>query len=100
MISEETFGASRRAPVPLICSREYSMTRHVLFKIAALMVATAAIGATPAYAESSTAQITVLYDAFGKTSTRRDLGRRPGGEGNLVGDRHARRHCSRCRVQS
>src|SRR5262249_43324198 len=45
------------------------MTRHVLFKIAALMVATAAIGATPAYAESSTAQITVLYDAFGKTST-------------------------------
>jgi 7,8-dihydropterin-6-yl-methyl-4-(beta-D-ribofuranosyl)aminobenzene 5'-phosphate synthase len=45
------------------------MTRHVLFKIAALMVSTAAIGATPAYAESSTAQITVLYDAFGKTST-------------------------------
>lgn len=45
------------------------MTRHVLFKIAALMIATAAIGATPAYAESSTAQITVLYDAFGKTST-------------------------------
>jgi len=216
------------------------MTRHVLFKIAALMVSTAAIGVTPAYAESSTAQITVLYDAFGKTSTmtkdwgfsalieyggkrilfdtgnnaeifahnveakgidlrqldfavvshrhgdhtsglnhllkinpavkiyapqenfgvfgaalpgtfyqrneslpsdmryfdgrppqtlrfgspwpqgnftwitkttevapgfhlnpaERDLGRRPGGEGNLVGDRHARRHCSRCRVQS
>src|SRR6516162_6991075 len=45
------------------------MTRHVLFKIAALMVSTAAIGVTPAYAESSTAQITVLYDAFGKTST-------------------------------
>jgi 7,8-dihydropterin-6-yl-methyl-4-(beta-D-ribofuranosyl)aminobenzene 5'-phosphate synthase len=45
------------------------MTCHVAFKIAALMVATAAIGATPAYAESSTAQITVLYDAFGKTST-------------------------------
>src|SRR6516165_480977 len=45
------------------------MTRHVLFKIAALMVSTAAIGATPAYSESSTAQITVLYDAFGKTST-------------------------------
>jgi len=45
------------------------MTCHILFKIAALMVATAAIGATPAYAESSTAQITVLYDAFGKTST-------------------------------
>src|SRR5215510_9378571 len=29
-----------------------------------------------------------------------DLGRRPGGEGNLAGDRHARRHCSGCRVQS
>ena len=28
-----------------------------------------------------------------------DLGRRPGGEGNLVGDRYARRDCSRCRVQ-
>src|SRR5262245_38125808 len=45
------------------------MTCHVLFKIAALMVATAPIGATPAYAESNAAQITVLYDAFGKTST-------------------------------
>src|SRR5262249_519876 len=45
------------------------MTRHVLFKIAALVVSTAAIGASPAYAESSTAQITVLYDGFGKTST-------------------------------
>ena len=51
------------------------MTRHVLFKIAALMVSTAAIGAAPAYAESSIAQITVLYDAFGKTSTmRKDWG--------------------------
>src|SRR5262245_61987139 len=69
MISEETFGAPRGAPAPLICSREHPMTRHVLVKIAALMVAMAAIGATPAYAESSTAQITVLYDAFGKTST-------------------------------
>src|SRR5262249_7728139 len=45
------------------------MTSHLLFKIAALMVSTAAIVASPAYAESSTAQITVLYDAFGKTST-------------------------------
>src|SRR5215467_2220034 len=51
------------------------MTRHVLFKIAALMVSTAAIGAAPAYAESSIAQITVLYDAFGKTSTmKKDWG--------------------------
>src|SRR5262249_4066183 len=46
-----------------------TMTSHLLFKIAALMVSTAAIVASPAYAESSTAQITVLYDAFGKTST-------------------------------
>jgi len=45
------------------------MTRQVLLKIAALMVSTTAIGASPAYAESSAAQITVLYDAFGKTST-------------------------------
>src|SRR5262245_54720505 len=41
----------------------------MLFKFAALMVATAAIGATPAYAESSPAQITDLYDPFGKTWT-------------------------------
>src|SRR5262244_3712174 len=51
------------------------MTSHLLFKIAALMVSTAAIGAAPAYAESSAAQITVLYDAFGKTSTmKKDWG--------------------------
>src|SRR5215475_8538301 len=51
------------------------MTSHLLFKIAALMVSTAAIVASPAYAESSTAQITVLYDAFGKTSTmKKDWG--------------------------
>src|SRR5262249_16529963 len=51
------------------------MTSHLLFKIAALMVSTAAIGPAPAYAESSIAQITVLYDGFGKTSTmRKDWG--------------------------
>ena len=50
------------------------MTQHVLFKIAALMVSAAAI-ASPAYAEPSTGQITVLYDAFGKTSTmKKDWG--------------------------
>ena len=51
------------------------MTYPVLFKIAAMMVSAAAIGAAPAYAQSSTGQITVLYDAFGKTSTmKKDWG--------------------------
>ena len=51
------------------------MTRRVLFKIAAMMVSAAAIGAAPAYAQSSIGQITVLYDAFGKTSTmKKDWG--------------------------
>jgi hypothetical protein len=45
------------------------MTHHVLFKVAALMVSAAAIGASPTYAQTSAGQITVLYDAFGKTST-------------------------------
>ena len=44
------------------------MTRHVLLKIAAVMVSAAAVGVSAAYAQSSTGQITVLYDAFGKTS--------------------------------
>jgi 7,8-dihydropterin-6-yl-methyl-4-(beta-D-ribofuranosyl)aminobenzene 5'-phosphate synthase len=52
------------------------MTRHVLSKIAALLVSAAAIGASsPAHAQSSTGQVTVLYDAFGKTSTmKKDWG--------------------------
>ncbi len=51
------------------------MTYPVLLKIAAMMVSAAAIGAAPAYAQSSTGQITVLYDAFGKTSTmKKDWG--------------------------
>src|SRR5499433_1168652 len=51
------------------------MTSHLLFKIAALMVSTAAIGAAPAHSQPSTGQITVLYDAFGKTSTmKKDWG--------------------------
>src|SRR5262249_16859882 len=55
--------------------RSYEMTRHVLLKIAVLLVSTATIGACPAYAQSSTGQITVLYDAFGKTSTmKKDWG--------------------------
>jgi 7,8-dihydropterin-6-yl-methyl-4-(beta-D-ribofuranosyl)aminobenzene 5'-phosphate synthase len=45
------------------------MTRQVLLKIAAMLVSGAAIGASPVHAQSSTGQITVLYDAFGKTST-------------------------------
>jgi len=40
-----------------------------------MAVSAAAIGASPAYAQSSTGQITVLYDAFGKTSTmKKDWG--------------------------
>ena len=52
------------------------MARNSLLKMAAItMCATAAISASPAYPQSSTAQITVLYDAFGKTSTlRKDWG--------------------------
>src|SRR5262249_7931687 len=58
--------------------RNYAMTQHVLFKSAALMVLVvlaAAIGTSPAYSQPSTGQITVLYDAFGKTSTmKKDWG--------------------------
>jgi len=51
------------------------MTRHVFVKLAAMIVSAAAIGASAAYAQSSTGQITVLYDAFGKTSTmKKDWG--------------------------
>src|SRR6516162_5817883 len=52
------------------------MARNVLLKMAAITICAAAgIGASPAYPQSSTAQITVLYDAFGKTSTmRKDWG--------------------------
>ncbi len=40
-----------------------------------MMVSAAAIGTSPAYAQSSTGQITVLYDAFGKASTmKKDWG--------------------------
>jgi 7,8-dihydropterin-6-yl-methyl-4-(beta-D-ribofuranosyl)aminobenzene 5'-phosphate synthase len=53
--------------------RELAMRCHVLF--AALTISAAAIATPPAYAESSAAQITVLYDAFGKTSTlKKDWG--------------------------
>jgi glyoxylase-like metal-dependent hydrolase (beta-lactamase superfamily II) len=53
----------------------YAMTRHVFVKLAAMMVSAAAIGVSAAYAQSSTGQITVLYDAFGKTSTmKKDWG--------------------------
>src|SRR5947208_17071893 len=40
-----------------------------------MMISAAAIGASAAYAQSSTGQITVRYDAFGKTSTmKKDWG--------------------------
>ena len=49
------------------------MNRYVLF--AGMMMSAAAIGASPARTESSTGQITVLYDAFGPTSTlKKDWG--------------------------
>jgi 7,8-dihydropterin-6-yl-methyl-4-(beta-D-ribofuranosyl)aminobenzene 5'-phosphate synthase len=44
------------------------MARRIVSGLAAL-AALAAIGVSAANAQSSTAQITVLYDAFGKTST-------------------------------
>jgi 7,8-dihydropterin-6-yl-methyl-4-(beta-D-ribofuranosyl)aminobenzene 5'-phosphate synthase len=52
------------------------MTRNILLKVTALTISAAAgVGASPAYSQSSTAQITVLYDAFGKTSTmKKDWG--------------------------
>ena len=52
------------------------MARKVFLNIAAMTICAAAgIGASPAYPQSSAAQITVLYDAFGKTSTmRKDWG--------------------------
>jgi len=51
------------------------MTRHVLFTAAAMIASAAAIGASPGYAQSSTGQITVLYDAFGKDDAmRKDWG--------------------------
>src|SRR5262245_50070517 len=51
------------------------MTR-ILLKMAALTICvTAPVGVSPAYPQSSVAQITVLYDAFGKTSTmKKDWG--------------------------
>ena len=45
------------------------MARQIISKMAAVIALTAAISASEASAQSNTAQITVLYDAFGKTST-------------------------------
>jgi 7,8-dihydropterin-6-yl-methyl-4-(beta-D-ribofuranosyl)aminobenzene 5'-phosphate synthase len=45
------------------------MKWHLLRKLVALTIAAIAGVASPAYPESGPAQITVLYDAFGKTST-------------------------------
>jgi 7,8-dihydropterin-6-yl-methyl-4-(beta-D-ribofuranosyl)aminobenzene 5'-phosphate synthase len=52
------------------------MAWNFSLKVAAVTIcAAAAIGASPAYPQSSAAQITVLYDAFGKTSTmKKDWG--------------------------
>ena len=45
------------------------MARQIVSKLATITALAAAIGASAANAQSSTGQITVLYDAFGKTST-------------------------------
>jgi 7,8-dihydropterin-6-yl-methyl-4-(beta-D-ribofuranosyl)aminobenzene 5'-phosphate synthase len=45
------------------------MARQIVSKMAAIIALAAAISASEASAQSSTGQITVLYDAFGKTST-------------------------------
>src|ERR1700733_12041475 len=45
------------------------MARLIVSRIAVITALAAAIGASAAKAQSSTGQITVLYDAFGKTST-------------------------------
>jgi 7,8-dihydropterin-6-yl-methyl-4-(beta-D-ribofuranosyl)aminobenzene 5'-phosphate synthase len=51
------------------------MTRQILSTVAVMLISVSPIGASAAYAQSSTAQITVLYDAFGKTSTmKKDWG--------------------------
>ena len=51
------------------------MARQFVSGLVALVALAAAIGASAANAQTSTAQITVLYDAFGKTSTmRKDWG--------------------------
>ena len=45
------------------------MAWPIVSRLAAIGLLTAAIGVSAAGAQSSTGQITVLYDAFGKTST-------------------------------
>jgi 7,8-dihydropterin-6-yl-methyl-4-(beta-D-ribofuranosyl)aminobenzene 5'-phosphate synthase len=45
------------------------MFRQIVSSLAAITVLAAVTGSSAATAQSSTAQITVLYDAFGKTST-------------------------------
>ena len=51
------------------------MNEHAILRIVAMMVLAAGVGASPAYAQSNTGQITILYDAFGKTSTmKKDWG--------------------------
>ena len=45
------------------------MVRQIVSRLTAITALAAAIGSSAASAQSSTPQITVLYDAFGKTST-------------------------------
>src|ERR1700735_1405742 len=50
-------------------AQELAMARLIVSRIAVITALAAAIGASAANAQSSTGQITVLYDAFGKTSS-------------------------------
>ena len=45
------------------------MGRQIVSRLASILALAVAIGASAANAQSSTGQITVLYDAFGETST-------------------------------
>jgi len=47
------------------------MVRQIVSKLAIIFVLAVAIGASAANTQSSSGQITVLYDAFGKTSRLR-----------------------------
>ena len=59
---------------PSWLSKFFASLSHIAAITAAICLA-AMTGAPPAYAQSNTAQITVLYDAFGKTSTmKKDWG--------------------------
>src|SRR5438876_8637960 len=80
-----TFAGCTSSCWSITLARRITMVRNWLSKfsallprlagLAAIVFSAVAMGASPAQAESRTAQITVLYDAFGKTSTmKKDWG--------------------------